>query len=174
MLQGDTVQDFVSRAGLGHVDCKFQRHERPVNESLSMEYVKVKDILNNSPHGKSVERVRVECLEALAAKTTEYIRYRFSGSLRREIEDFVAEDNRYLSDKYMHEDRHLLALMHRGANGRLVSDSEIEAAVAQFEKEYARPKYRISWLVHASKALLREHARPVHMFLHKVKRVFEQ
>lgn len=169
-----SIADFLCRAGLEKVNLPFGDEELQVNKSLSWEYIEVKKILNRIPKSKNDERVIIKSLERLSARTGNVKPYRISRELSREVEEFVAQENIDLNERYVKTDAPLKA------HGAALNESDMETlhedkiAVAwtAFKKEYARPYYRLLKLDYAFRECLRQHAGPLHSLLHQLKRLY--
>jgi hypothetical protein len=141
-----------------------------VNKSLPREYLEVKKILNRSPRSKNAERVIIRCLERLSEKSREGARYVFSTDIQRELETFVAPENARLNERYQTDN---LSFVARGAepesDQKPLSEADVIRAMAAFEREYRRLRYRLLSFNFASRAFLRVYGKPVQGALHRMK-----
>lgn len=174
LYKKSAIADFLYRAGLENLDLPFGSEELQVNQSLSREYIEVKKILNHTPRRKNEERVIITCLERLSARSGYTTPYRLSDELSREVVAFVASENEWLNERYIQGDDQLKAqsAAFRTSDNKILSEENIAAALATFEREFASPRARLLTLDYAVRAFLRKHAKPVHSALHQLKRVY--
>ena len=170
-----SVADFLIRAEIENLDLPFENPKIKFNESLTREYIEVKKSINlgNEARTKTQERVAIRCLEHLSRKSDKGALYRLSGDLIGEIENFVLQENARLNQQYVTGDHPLSAQSesYRAIVPKPLTEKEIEDAKAAFDKEYGRLKTRFLAFDFASRAFLRQRARPVLAFLHQAKRV---
>jgi hypothetical protein len=173
LYKGSSISDFLRRADLEKINFEYGSFDRQVNKSLTREYVEVKKILNKSPRSKNTERVIIRCLERLSETSQEGTRYGFPEDIRRDLESFIAPENTRLNERYRTDN---LSFEARGPEQdheqKPLSEGDIIRAMAAFEREYSRPRYRLLSLNYASRAFLRVYGKPVHGALHRMKMAY--
>jgi hypothetical protein len=173
LYKGSSISDFVRRADLAKINFEYGSFDRQVNKSLTREYTEVKKILNKSPRSKNTERVIIRCLERLSEESREGTRYSFSADLQRDLESFVAPENSRLNERYRTDN---LSFVPRGPEQdheqKPLSEGDIIRAMAAYEQEYRRLRYRLLSLNYASRAFLRAYGKPVHGALHRMKMAY--
>lgn len=167
--------DFAHRAGIGHIETPNSIQRRTINDSLTREYLEVKKILNKNRVSKSEERARIFVLRELSRKSKLGTEYRIEEDVIRDLEAYVAEDNLSLSARYLQGKEPFSARSSYSVD-RIppLGAGEVDAAMAAFEKAYARPAIKLRIAREAIKAFLRRHAQPVHAVLHHGKRIYVQ
>ncbi len=99
--------------------------------------------------------------------------YRLDEDVIRDIEAFVADDNRQLTRNYGGGEYVFVARKaYNGDKSPPLSEKDIEEATALFRRTYRSPRMRLLALNYAARAFLRRHARPLHAALHQSKRAF--
>ena len=126
------------------------------------------------PRRENEERVVITCLERLSVRSDYTAAYRLSDELSREVVTFVASENDRLNERYIQGDDKLKAqsAAYRTPDNKILSEVDIAAALATFERELVSPRARLLTLDYALRAFLRMHAKPVHSALHQLKRVY--
>lgn len=170
LYKNSSIADFLYRAGLLDIKFLYASDEIQVNESLTIEYIEVKKIINKRPRSKTRERVIIRCLENLSKSSTKGTRYELALSVQRDIEAYVEKDNETLNRRYGSREFKFLARAQSGNTVCVgVSNKDVEQALKSFEREYRRPYYVMLWIIYAASALLRRHAKPVHAVIHQLK-----
>ena len=170
LYKGSSISDFLQRTDLAKINLPYASIDIQINKSLTREYVEVKKILNRTPRGKNTDRVIIQCLERLSEKSREGTRYNFPSDLEHEVELLVAPENARLNERYRTDN---LSFVARGPeqdrDQKPLSEEDVSRAMAAFEREYRRPRYRLLSLNYASRAFLRLYGKPVHGALHRMK-----
>lgn len=170
LYRGSSISDFLRRTGLEEMHFPCANVDIQVNTSLTREYLEVKKILNRSPRSENAERVIIHCLERLSEKSPESTRYGFSEDIRQDLESFIVQENARLNERYRTEN---ISFMWQGPeqdrDQKPLSEEDVCKAMAAFEREYRRPRYRLLSLNYASRAFLRLYGKPVHGALHRMK-----
>ena len=170
LYKGSSISDFLRRARLEKMYFPCARADIEVNKSLTREYLEVKKILNRSPRSKNAERVIIRCLERLSEKSREGTRYGFSEDIRRDLESFIAPENTRLNERYRTDNPSFMARgPEQDRDQKPLSEEDVIRAMAAFERELRRPRYRLLSLNYASRAFLRAYAKPVQGALHRMK-----
>lgn len=173
LYRQSSVADFLRRAELDHLDIPLANSQRDINQSLTLEYIEVKKRLNKQPKSKNAERVTIACLNRLSRQSTMGTSYRLDEDVVRDIEAFVADDNRKLTQNYGGGEHVFVARKaYKGDKSPLLSKKDIEDATARFRRTYRSPRTRLLTLNYAVRAFLRRHAPPLHAALHQIKRAF--
>ncbi|MBK5283733.1 MAG: hypothetical protein JJE16_16815 [Nitrospiraceae bacterium] len=170
LYKGSSISDFLRRTGLEKMNFPCANVDIQVNTSLTREYLEVKKIINRSPHGKNAERVIIRCLERLSEQSLESTRYGFSDDIQRDLESFIAPENARLNERYRSDNPSFVGRgPEQDRDQKPLSEEDVSRAMATFEREYRRPRYRLLSLNYASRALLRLYGKPVHGTIHRMK-----
>ena len=100
LRDGDIISDFMERIGADHKIASFKSKETNEHASLSLEFVLLKKVLNETPKNKAEERAIIEILTDLDEKMGSRRKYKIDATLRKELMDRVAGQNRSLAQKY--------------------------------------------------------------------------
>jgi hypothetical protein len=168
-------KDFMFRVGIDDQKSMQTDFGGEVNNSLSHEFTEVKKILNIKKRSKANERATINCLSSLSSRLTPTSRYQISQFLADEITEFVEKDNKFFNENYVVSDT---VLNEKSARPPIYektpfSNEEIGNYFQVFTKEFAKPNYRFQVLNNYLKAVLRENFKPLHSWLHGMKRFFE-
>jgi hypothetical protein len=171
-----SIADFVHRAGLAGLDLPMASKTIQVNQSLSHEFVEVKKILNRSPKKKTSERVIIDCLQRLSARNGKGRPYSISPELMETVIRFVQPDLDHINQRYIGNGEPLKAVSDMVGTRSLTAPSQedVDAALAAFKREYRKPRTKLRWLDQATRAFLREHAKPIHGALHNLKTAYRR
>lgn len=173
LVNMNSVSDFLTRLGFDPEVFSSVQRQRTVNASLSREFVEVKKILNRRARTKNDERVVIQCLKRLSQNSKFGTTYKLENDVVRDLEEFVAEDNRRLCVEYLNGGGSFTAKVgYRGDEVPVLTADQIANALEVFEQEYCRATMRLLSLSYAVKGVLRKYAPPVHAALHQVKRVY--
>jgi hypothetical protein len=170
LYKGSSISDFLQRTDLGKINLPYASVDLQINKSLTREYVEVKKNLNRIPRSKNTDRVIIRCLERLSEKSREGTRYNFSSDLEHDVELLVAPENARLNERYRTDNLSFVARgPEQGRDQKPLSEEDGIRAMAAFEREYRRPRYRLLSLYYALRAFLRLYGKPVHGALHRMK-----
>jgi hypothetical protein len=170
LYKGSSISDFLQRTDLGKINLPYASVDLQINKSLTREYVEVKKNLNRIPRSKNTDRVIIRCLERLSEKSREGTRYNFSSDLEHDVELLVAPENARLNERYRTDNLSFVARgPEQGRDQKPLSEEDGIRAMAAFEREYRRPRYRLLSLNYALRAFLRLYGKPVHGALHRMK-----
>ena len=175
LYQRDSVADFLKRVDLNSLQSFVESKDLQSNLSLSYEFVEAKKIINRKYRSKSDERVIAACLEKLTVREGKGIPYRLSNELIHEVKAFVEQDNNQLNEDYINGDDKLDACSRnfKDTGVKPLTKEDIAIALATFEKEYARPHYKIIWIYYEIKRFMRNHARSLHSLFRYLKSLFK-
>ena len=170
------VADFLYRTKLDSFGLTLNSTGLQVNQSLSREYTEVKKILNRTPRGKNEERVVITCLERLSACSASLAPYKLSDKLISEVVGYVSTENKLLNKYYVQDGMQLDAQSetYKTSDKQLLSEVDIASAVVTFEREFSSPRARLLTCDYATRAFLREHAKPLHSLLHQLKHMWQR
>ncbi|MEW6676331.1 MAG: hypothetical protein AB1421_00285 [Pseudomonadota bacterium] len=169
--KGSSVSDFLFRIGLDGVDFPYASEDVQVNESLSRDYLEVKKRLNLMARSKHRERAIIRCLEVLSRSSDWGSAYALDPKVEEMVERVV--DNSSINSDYMGAAGRLpVKSVSYGRAARCLTESDIDLAAHKFNREFARPVYRILEASYALKSALRNNARPIHALLHQFKMAY--
>lgn len=171
----DSVSDFLFRAGIEEISESGGRKYVEANKTLSREFIAVKKKLNEIRRSNIEEHVVVRCLKKLSKDSEMGSGYRVDDIVAKELEAYVAEDNRLVSERYLPKGTSFSARgSYAGESLQPLSEAEIAAAMEKFEREYGRLSTRVLARNIELLAWLRKNARFAHGFLHQAKRLRRQ
>ncbi|HEY0917981.1 hypothetical protein [Devosia sp.] len=171
LVAGDSIRDFLHRAGIDAAALGLGATGLRVNESLARDYVEVKKALNHGRHGAARERAIIACLQRLSAGSRFGTGYTLPPDLVDEVAALAAPENAIVNARYACAGAALAAIGEDRREAPAPSVEDVQAAMAAFTAEFARPRYRLLELDSAGRAWLRRHARPLHGRLHQLKRL---
>lgn len=172
--KNSSITDFLYRIGLERYELPFGSDTSQVNRSISREYIEAKKILNLTARNKNEERVIINCLERLTARSKTFIPYRLNPLLLEDVINFVRPENNKLNEEYIYSD---IKLKEQSSNYkkikyRVLSEKEIMDAVADFQNEFHTLHSRLLRIDYSIREVLRKHAKPLHSALHQIKRKY--
>ncbi len=171
LVAGDSISDFLHRAGIDATGLGLGRTQLRVNESLARDFIEVKKTLNLERHGAVRERAIIACLQHLSRRSRFGTGYTLAPDIVEEIGALAGPENDVVNARYTCAGARLAAIGEDRRQTPAPSADDVEATMAAFAAEFARPRYRVFELDHAARALLRRHARPLHGVLHRCKRL---
>lgn len=172
LVNGDSIADFLHRAGLDATELSLGRTQFNVNDSISREFIEVKKALNRGLHSSVRELAIIVCLQRLSRGSRFSSNYTFPADITAEIVAQAEAENAIVNAKYAWEGT---SLAPTGADGKAVAEpsaADYEAATAAFEAEFSKARYRIMEMDFSMRSFLRRNARPVHGILHQLKRLY--
>lgn len=172
LVNGDSISDFLFRAGLDAGALRLGKTQLSVNDSISRDFIEVKKILNLSRHSSVRERATIACLLRLSGNSRFGARYSFPAEIAAEVAALAEEENAIVNAKYICEGARLAAIGDDRRAAAAPTPEDIAAAMAAFKAEFARPRYRIMEMDYGVRSFLRQKARPVHGMLHQLKKLY--
>lgn len=171
LLDGDSIGDFLQRAGIDAGALGLGKTRLSVNESISREFIEVKKRLNRTRHSSVREHAIIACLLRLSQHRRSGTRYTLPAGIVAEATALAEAENATVNARYVPEGMWLDAVGNDEAPPPPPTPAQVGAATAAFRAEFARPRYRIMELDYSLRAALRRRARPVHGLLHQLKRL---
>lgn len=172
LVNGNSISDFLYRAGLDAEKLKLGKTQLNVNDSISREFIEVKKVLNRGRHSSVRERAIIVCLQRLSRGSQFSSKYTFPADLVAEIATLAEAENAIVNARYVWVGTRLAAIGDDGRAAVEPTPEDVKAATAIFEAEFASPKYRIMEMDYTVRSFLRRNARPVHGLLHQLKRLY--
>lgn len=172
LVNGDSISDFLFRAGLDAGALRLGKTQLSVNDSISRDFIEVKKVLNLGRHSKGREHAIIACLLRLSRNSRFSSRYSFPAEIAAEVAALAEEENAIVNAKYICEGARLAAIGDDRRAAAAPTPEDIAAAMAAFRAEFARPRYRIMEMDYGVRSFLRQKARPVHGMLHQLKKLY--
>lgn len=173
LIGRDSVLDFEGRTALAQLKLPI-RAKLDINQSLSIEYLEVKKILNETKKSEPEERAAIKALLHLSAKSKLGKKYMVEPDVVMELAEYVHEDNLILSKKFMNDEHSLTALSgYTVAELRRPTAQEVSGAMEAY-KRHRRSPSMVTYLglTHAKK-VIRKRAPTLHSALNVTKRILQ-
>lgn len=169
LVGGDSVTDFMRRVGME--DLKLAISEKSeVNQSLSIDNIEVKKILNRNAKSKHEERAIIKTLGELSAQSALGKTYMVDPTVISELVEYVRDDNIALSKKFMQDSESIDALTgYDPAILRRPTAQEVNDAMERYLRTMRTPRMTLYMNVSVVKSIIRRHAPAIHAVLNQAK-----
>lgn len=168
-----SVVDFCQRTGIDRTGLVTGSAAVDINQSLSVDYLAVKKTLNLTPRGKVEERAIIKCLQKLSRRSNKGSHYELEPEVAEAVAAYCEADNTYINEHFITEPMLLQASVTGRRAPSPLTPQEIAKAQATFDTARRSLGYRLSKLDEATRAFLRERARPFHAILHGIKHALD-
>lgn len=166
---GDSVTDFMQRVGME--DLKLARSVKSeVNQSLSIDNIEIKKILNKDAKSKHKERTIIKALGELSAQSALGKTYMVDPAVISELAEYVHDDNIALSKKFMRDGESIDALIGYDAGKlRRPTAQEVNDAMERYLRTMRTPRMTLYMNISAVKSIIRRHAPTIHAAMNQAK-----
>lgn len=169
LKNSNIVDDMCAKLGIDTEGFVGKDVTGEVNSTFAQDFTEVKKILNKKDKSRSRERSIIKCLQFLSKGSEFGSGYVLSPEVKDRIEELVANSNAALSSNYLQADGFAAESSLYKKQRRSPDQREIFEALAAFEREFRKPKYRLLEFDISMRALLREKMPLVHTMLHRLK-----
>lgn len=166
---GDSVTDFMQRVGMEELKLA-SSVKSEVNQSLSIDNIEIKKILNENAKSKHKERAIIKALGELSAQSSLGKTYMVDPEVISELVEYVRDDNIALSKNFMRDGESIDALTgYDAAKLRRPTAQEVNDAMERYLRTMRTPRMTLYMNISVVKSIIRRHTPTIHAVLNQAK-----